>query len=157
MATIAVRPPRLYQAGYSIPPIVRTATEADSQTFKAGHLVYLNTSGELAAATDASTIAGIALDNATNVTSGNATIRFIEIRPGDVYVINTKTSASSVVMGAKYGVEAPASLSEYTLDPGDTTHTAMIVVGFHPDDAASDTYARVLVRFTADYCQLAQG
>ena len=71
-------------AGGSIPQIVYGNNEANSQSFKAGNLITLHASTGLVTAIadssgSASPIAGIAMEDATTVSSGNIEIPFMAI------------------------------------------------------------------------------
>jgi hypothetical protein len=63
--------------------------EANSQFFKAGDMVYLNAGAVTEVLTAGiGAIAGFALTDATNVTSGNAAIRIMPVNTEDTYVMN---------------------------------------------------------------------
>jgi len=87
--------PRLQNAGPS-PTILHGVTEANSQSFKAGCLVQLDSSGDvIIAATADKPIAGIALKDATSVTTGNIEIPILVPTPDQEWVVNV-TNGSGV-------------------------------------------------------------
>jgi len=101
------------------------ANEANSQTFKAGQFVYLNSGAVTVSATDAANSCGIAMKDATNVTSGNIEIPYEEVYPGDVIAIRvtnngTDALASTLTRGTLYGLYV-ASNTCY-LDANDTSN-----------------------------------
>jgi hypothetical protein len=89
--------------------------EANSQSFKAGQLVAYN-SGVIAAASDTQALLGIAMKDATNVTSDNIEIPFYPIYPEDEWEIKltsggTATAASSFTQGTRYGTYVASNVA----------------------------------------------
>lgn len=117
------------------PEIVSGLKEANSQSFKAGALVYVS-SGTVTVLADGGSgvgtqmntdlhLCGIALKDATNVSSGNIEIPFIKIRPGDmfeawVYTLGSTDTAADTNIGLSYDIDITSSHS--TVDLNDTTN-----------------------------------
>lgn len=109
-------------------------TEANSQTFKAGQLVYFN-SGVTACASDTwgtTDLLGIALKDATNVTSGNIVIPIYPIYAGDLWEMpltngGTDTALSSFTKGLRYGLYVASNVCY--LDLAETTTDLALLVG----------------------------
>lgn len=146
------RHPRIErQSGSCVPRILYDIYEADSETFVAGDLVKLDSSGDVVAATagDAQ-IAGIAMKSATNVTSGN-----IEI-PVQFFTTETdiliQVSASGTLEAANtacepgecYDIILDSNSEFWTLDSDDTTNPVFIYLEPIKDVNGDATYwARV--------------
>lgn len=89
------------------PRIIYGFLEANSQTFKAGAIVYLNSEAVTVCAADATSIAGIAMKDATNVSSGNIEIPIMVIDGNSrirLHCTNGATAAlaSSGTTGTRY-------------------------------------------------------
>lgn len=138
--------------------------EANSQAFKANDLVYLSATGTVTAVTDDGTgtmvMAGMALTDATNVTSGNVAIRVMKIVPGDIYSINvysdteggTNPDDLEKLKGNAYNIVAMT----VTETDGSTWYGAALDL-----DAATAARARIvaverkpLLAVTASYCRV---
>ena len=110
-------------------------TEADSQSFKAGQIVYLAAGavgGQVTVVADAGTLGmGIAMADATNVTSDNATIPVDVLAPGDYIRIRCNTGAADTLSntlypGKSYGL---VSVSNVTyLDSDNTTQDVFVFI-----------------------------
>jgi hypothetical protein len=105
-------------AGGAIPRIIFGAKEANSQSFKAGQLVYLNSGAVTVVADGGTAVMGIAMKDATNVSSGNIEIPIMVIEPGDsiiARIYNSNTSAhvlsSSPVQGVNYGIVSVSNVT----------------------------------------------
>jgi hypothetical protein len=147
------------------PSTMATFKEANSQEFKAGDMVYLNAGAVtqiLTAGTGA--IAGFALNDATNVTTGNAGIRVQPVYPGLVYAMNVWSSTESGTDAESVGllVGGIYNLMQFTVTEtdGSTTYCTgvnldaataarVVIVGLQktPDLASTSTYVRALVKF----------
>lgn len=115
-----------------IPPIVHGLLEADSQTFDAGDLVYSNSGAITVVASDGQTVLGIALKDATNVTSGNVEIPVQIIRPGDVVRMHltsggTAALSSTATLYTAYGLYCTAATGS-ECDTADTSNDCVTVV-----------------------------
>jgi hypothetical protein len=93
-------------------PLVRSFLEADSQTFKAGQLVYLDSDGtHLTVCADAANVVlGMAQKDATNVSTGNIYIPVVIIRPQDEIEIDVYQG------GADDGAAETQLLQNFALD-----------------------------------------
>ena len=81
--------------------------EADSQVFVEGDVVFLSSLLLTLAGTDPTKILGIALEPATNVTSGHKLIKVQVIRPGDLFKTQFAGANAFVVatdQGKGYGI-----------------------------------------------------
>lgn len=111
-----------------MPTVVYGLLEADSQSFKAGHLVYL-ASGALTLYPGGDLpVYGIALKDATNVTSGHIEVPVAVIDPGDIVVFTVATSAdvpeaadTTCAIGTSYDTNTASSYPSY-IDSSDTTN-----------------------------------
>jgi len=120
------RGPIILPKNGSIPTILYDIDEANSQSFKAGQLVY-NSSGITAYVGGDAPVLGIALKDATNVSSGNIEIPVMVIDPQDIVLLTTATSADVVeaanttcAIGTSYDTNAGATYPSY-IDSSDTS------------------------------------
>lgn len=110
-------------------PLVRSYYEANSQSFVAGQLVYIASAGAVTAcASDSQSVLGIALKDATNVTSGNILIPVQIIRTGDEYEIDvyqgsTDDDAAVTQLGQNFALNVTSNSCK--LDLNDTGHDLM--------------------------------
>ncbi|MBP7937899.1 MAG: hypothetical protein KA354_24945 [Phycisphaerae bacterium] len=137
--------------------------EANNQTFKAGDLVYLS-SGTVTKWADSATtqIAGIALEDATNVTSGNKAIKILKITSMDIFegtfwdTSESQAITAVTIIGQSFGLDTP-SAGVWVVD-NDSTNDRVRVVGLKKGPAfdstgtpcqmkLGDTYGRVYVQF----------
>jgi hypothetical protein len=129
------RNPIVQATSGKIPQILHGYLEANSQTFKAGQFVYL-TSGTVTVSADGDVpVMGIALADATNVTSLNATIPVQVLGPDDEVLINVCTSAgvleaanTTCVPGVAYDLQTVDTNLHY-IDSSDTTNPKFIFLG----------------------------
>ena len=128
-------------------PLVRSYQEANSQSFKAGELVYLTASGEAltACADDAVVVLGIALADANNTTTENAQIPVCVLRVGDeveidVYQGSSVDAATEAMLGQNFAYEVTSN--EGKIDLNDTGHDLMTLQKIVNADATT-----VLVTF----------
>jgi hypothetical protein len=147
-----------------------TLLEANSQCFYAGDIIYLN-AGAVTEWSDHATniIGGIALAGSSSptagVTSGNAAIPFLAIRPGDIFEASldgasAAASASTVGMPTtRYGLKHNAD-GIWSVDVDDVTDIRCKVLelvtrvdnnssGLPTLNAMGDYYTRVLIEFLA--------
>lgn len=119
-----------------IPHLV-SILEANSQSFKAGQLVYDAGSSANGAATvvasDGTSILGIAQKDATNVTSGNISIPVEVIKPGDRVAIQCYDTsdaavkdASNFLKGKNYGLIVTGNVCYIDFD--ETTSDACVFI-----------------------------
>lgn len=146
------RGPYILPKNGSMPTILYGVNEANSQSFKAGQLVYNNSGITLYAGGDAPVL-GIALKDATNVTSGNVEIPVMLIDPEDIVVFTVATSAdvpeaanTTCAIGTDYDTNTGASYPSY-IDSSDTTNGCFRFQGpvYDADGTASNRgYFRLL-------------
>jgi hypothetical protein len=109
----------------TLPEIVYGETEKNSQTFKAGALVYIDgTNGVAACADDATSIDGIAMKDATNVTSGNIEIPIMKVEPQHLLKMRVSSAgtaalASTATHGVRYAIDIDAN-GVATVDTADS-------------------------------------
>ena len=127
-----------------IPQIVHTELEANSQSFKAGELVYFN-AGAVTVATASTVIGGVALADATNVSASNATIPVQIIEPQDEIIMRCASDASGTLAlantfqsGEDYAVDATSNL--WYANSGDTSAGNVTFIAPIFDAAGSSTY-----------------
>jgi len=143
------RQPQIVGVPGSVPSVLYGVLEANSQTFKAGCLVYI-TSGTVAVAAEGGPIAGIALKDATNVTSGNVEIPILVAYPGTEWEINVsngsgvvENSNTTAVVGGVYDIEV--TNGSVTLASDDSTGAQFVVLKHILDTNGSNT-PKALVR-----------
>jgi len=121
--------------------------EVNSSDFKAGQLVYLagnaTTGGVTHCETDATVIMGIAMKDATNVSSGNIEIPVMIIYPDDELIMRcrsgaTDTLASAFYPGKKYGVILASNI--IYVDQAEVTTTVVEFVEPIYDATGTSTY-----------------
>lgn len=135
--------------------------EADSMSFKKGELVYLSSGAVTNCADDAVVIAGQALADATNVTSGNIIIPIRVIKPGDVWMIRcydtsdaAEITCDNLTIGSAYGLEVTSNV--WRLDNDETTADAVTPIRLHYD-VNGDADEWIYVRFMPAVCQMFDG
>lgn len=138
--------------------LVLAFREADSQTFKAGDLVFLSAGLLTICGPDPAVILGIALEDATNVTSGHKYLKVNVIRPDDVFEsqFTAATPANAVFAATDQGkgyeiVKTSAGLWEVDHDNVGATLMRVKVLGSQEfgSDGLPKFSARgpILVRF----------
>lgn len=153
MATIIKQPAMVQEVDKAR---VEHYPEAASQSFKAGQLVYLVSGKVTVCASDATSIAGKVLQDASGVTDTMVAVAIL--RPGVWMEMNiyhsTPASAITAVadVGTKYGLYVGSNLCH--CDKEDTTNTRLKVVALSPRDKVGDTYGRVYVEVLGTYLQL---
>ncbi len=121
-------------------------TEANSQSFKGGQLVYYG-SGVTVVATSGTKILGVALTDATNTTSGNVKIDIQRITPEQDWAIRvtnngTNAYASTATQMTKYGLYVTSNVCY--MDVNNTTNDAVTFLEPILDENGDSTYwARV--------------
>jgi len=143
--------PRLIYQFNAAPEIVHGFYEANSQSFKAGALVYLNSGAVTAFPTGDVPLAGIAMKAATNVTTGNIEIPIMKAIPGSEWWINV-TDGSGVFEAANttaslqtaYDVEVTNGIC--TLASDDTTNPVFRIQQWVYDETGTiTTLAKVIL------------
>lgn len=140
------RNPKLQATSGKIPQILHGYLEANSQTFKAGQFVYLNSGAVTVSADGDVPVMGIALADATNVSASNATIPVQVIGPDDEVLIQVCTSAGVLQAantickpGIAYDLQTVSTNLHY-IDSSDTTAMKFVFLGPVNDAAGSATY-----------------
>lgn len=145
------------------PPLIRSYREADSQSFSKGDFVYLSSGYLTIAADDASRLLGMALEDATSVTTGHKYIDVMVFRPGDEWAIRTYSGTTATKfthanLGIKYANEF-VSAGVSGVDSGATTGGAWTCVRLLYDEdestVASDYYCVFMIN--PDVAQYGQG
>lgn len=129
---------------HSGPVRIIEATEANSQSFTPGDLVYL-VSGAVTIAANDTSIMGVALKAGTNVTTGNITIPVQVLTPDTLFVAEVDTTSATTQVGEDYGLNV-ATAGSMSIDIADTTTTSVRVERLDSRDGAKAT-GRVIVRF----------
>ena len=137
------------QPGPNVPQILHGNLEANSQSFKAGHFVYLNAGAVTYYPGGDVPIAGIALKDATTVSSGNIEIPVQVIGPNDEVLVQVATASDVVeaadttcVVNVAYDTNADVAEPSY-VDSSDTTNPCLVFLGPVKDSAgASTTWGR---------------
>ena len=129
------RGPIIVSQGGDIPFVQYGILEADSQSFKAGHFVYLVSSALTLYPGGDIPVYGIALKDATTVSTGHIEIPVQTIHPGDLVSITVATSsdvpeAANTVCapGVSYDTNAASSQPSY-IDSSDTTNPCFRFMG----------------------------
>jgi hypothetical protein len=137
------RGPYIWPQNGSIPYVQYGILEADSQSFKAGHFVYLVSGAATLYPGGDLPLYGIALKDATTVSTGNIEIPIQVIVPGDLVAINVATSAdvlqaanTTCVPGVSYDTNTGASYPSY-IDSSDTTNPCFRFLGELNDSTGS--------------------
>ena len=133
---------------YGLPQISQTHLEANSQSFLAGEPVYLNSGAVTESAEGASRLIwGIALTDATDVSTGNAEIAVEIIGPNDELQINVSSDGTlanleaadtTCVPGKSYDLVLSSGI--WVVDSNDVTNPTVIFVDAIYDAAGSATY-----------------
>ena len=139
--------PRILSCGDKGIPHIVDILEANSQSFKAGELVYdVGTSasgGATVCASDPTVVLGIAQVDATNVTSANISIPVEVIKPGDRVAIKcydtsdaAVKAASNFLRGKSYGIVVASNV--HYLDFDETTTDVAVFI--EPLDSTNSPY-----------------
>ena len=159
MAAISNSPlaPYVVPRGNEVPTIEYGHLEANSQTFKAGNFVYLNSGAVTLSADGDVPVYGIALKDATNVTSGNIEIPIQVIDTGDTVSITVasgdtpQASNTTCAVLTAYDLNAGTTITSM-IDSGDTTHPKFVFLApqYKADGSASN---RGYFKLLAAECQ----
>jgi len=128
--------------------VISRYTEANSQTFKAGSLVKFSSGKVAVAATGDSPVMGIALKDATNVTSGNVIIPVQIFEPNTEILIQVSSAGTleaadtSCVAGVAYDIILDSTTSFWTLDStgGAGSNPQFVFIESVADVNGDDTY-----------------
>jgi hypothetical protein len=127
--------------------IVYGSLEANSQTFKAGSPVYSNAGAITVAAVGDVPFLGIAMKDATNVTSGNVEIPVMLITGENTVACyvqdgsgNLEAANTTCVAGTAYDWEVDATDSYFAIDSSDTTNPKMVFLQAIYDVNGDATY-----------------
>jgi hypothetical protein len=141
-----------------IPSIQYGLLEADSETFKAGQFVYLVSAAVTLYPGGDIPLYGIAMKDATNVTSLNTEIPVMIITSDDEIAINVATSAdvpeaanTTCAVGTDYDTNTGASYPSY-IDSADTTNPLFVFQG-EMKDADGTASTRGIFRLIPAECQ----
>lgn len=140
--------PRIVPKAGEVPGLIYGFTEADSQTFVPGNLVYISAAGTLTECTsDDTTYAGIAAKAATNVTSGNIEIPFWPFYPDTLVQFTVSGSTALSFDSATYYNTVLTSSVHYldSTDSGAGTDTAELLLPlYYIKDALGDNTSQVV-------------
>lgn len=136
---------------YGMPQVSQTHLEANSQSFLAGEPVYLNAGAVTESAEGASRLIwGIALTDATNVTSSNAAIAVEMIGPdteiqalvsSDGTLANIEAADTTCSPGVKYDLVLSSGI--WLVDSADVTNqTVTFVDAIYGADGTATTRGR---------------
>ena len=162
MATITKRPIHLNGIRMRDPgtvPMIKWYTEANSQAFVRGDLVYLSSGALTECGADPAAIMGISLGTSTNVTSGNIAIPVLVLTPGVEVAMNVyHATAASATFSDNSGIETAYEINQassgiWTIDIAATSSTRVHITEYL--DAKGDIYMRCWVRFLAANLQSA--
>ena len=140
------RNPQIQGASGKVGQILHGLLESDSQTFKAGQFVYLNSGAVTVSADGDVPVMGIALADATTVSASNATIPVQVIGPDDEVLIQVcstsgtlEASNTTCKPGIGYDLQTVSTNLHY-IDSSDTTNMKFVYLGPINDAAAAATY-----------------
>jgi len=155
--------PRFLRAADGGPPLIRAYREADSQQFVAGDLVYLNSGYAYVCADDATKILGMALEAASNVTTGHKMIDVMIMRPGDEWAIRTASGTTlTKLTGANVGIAYAAeyiSSGLWSVDSSQTGADAFQCVKllYDEDESTVDSSYYAVFTIIPSVAQYSQG
>jgi hypothetical protein len=128
-----------------VPQITDRYSEANSQSFKAGQFVVMSSGAVSVGAAGDSPIFGIALADATSVSSGNIVIPVEVINQDDDVLIQVAASGGTVeaanttcVPGVAYDIQVASN--HCTINSSDTTNPKFVFVEAIKDAAGDATY-----------------
>lgn len=134
---------------YGVPQVSKTHLEANSMEFKAGEPVYLNAGAVTESDEGASRLIwGLALTDATNVTSGNIEIPIEMIGPNteiqaivssDGTIANAEAADTTCAPGVSYDLVLDSGDLIWTVDSADTTNPTVVFIDAIYDAAGAAT------------------
>lgn len=157
--------PRIRDVNGKMPQIMYGAKEYDSQAFKAGQLVYSDVTKTaptlITECASDGVILGIAMKDATNVTSSHVEIPVMLITPETELYIRctnggTDALASSFKQGEEYStyIGTSGATDNYAyIDLADTSNAVLVFLGPVYDVNGDSTYW-CRARVTAAFCQV---
>ena len=148
MAAISNSPlkPYVVPVGNEVPTLEYGHLEANSQTFVEGNFVYLNSGAVTLCGGGDVPIYGIAMKDATNVTTGNAEIPIQVIKMNDTVSITVATSAdvpevcnTTCAVLTAYDVNAGTTITSM-IDSSDTSNPCFTFLSpqYNADGSASN-------------------
>ena len=141
------RNPKLQCTSGKIPQITNRYSEANSQSFKAGQFVYFNAGAVTVAADGTVAVAGIALKDATNVSSssGNIVIPVQLLTPEDEVLIQVcnvsgtlEAANTTCKPGLSYDIQEVSTNLHY-IDSSDTAADSFVFIEAILDGAGAAT------------------
>jgi hypothetical protein len=144
-STMDPRNPEIVRT-YGVPQIVQNGAEANSSTFKAGQFVYSNAGAITVSATAGPLIWGIALTDATNVSSGNIYIPLklltndceVQMKvSSDSTIANFQAANTTCVQGVDYDMAVASNIC--FIDSSDTSSPGFTFVDAIYDSAGTAT------------------
>lgn len=159
MATITQVPAIVVTTTTNQREVTGTYPEAASQSFKAGQFVYLASGKVTVCADDATTILGMAMQDATGVTDSDILVALAV--PENTFEANVYhgTPASAVTaitqVGVNYALQVDSN--KCYVDIEDTSHDAFVVRAISRKDAVGDQYGRVIFQVLAAASQVQAG
>ena len=140
------RNPKVQGTSGKVGQILHGYLEANSQSFKAGQFVYINSGAVTVTADGATPVMGIALADATNVSTGNATIPVQVLGLDDEVLIQVCTSAgvlqasnTTCKPGIGYDLQTVSTNLHY-IDSSDVTNMKFVYLGPVKDATGTATY-----------------
>ena len=151
--------PRIVQCHAGNVPTHRKYTEANTQTYLVGELVYLVSGAVTVCGTAATKILGIVHNAGSNVSSSNPLVTVEEIHPGDILQMRltdngSATTSASFTVGQTYGTYVASNV--HYADLANNADEELQYIGPVPDKDGSAT-AWGLFMATPTACQTASG
>jgi len=135
-------------------PEIRYIAEADTQTFVAGDLVYLN-AGQVTVAADDATIFGVAQCTSAADTN-NVAVPVSVINPSQTWLAEFDDAQTAAYIGEDYGCNV--STGDMSVNLGETTNTTVTLIDLDPRDGVTTASGgRVLVKFLPGVLQTMKG
>lgn len=129
------RNPKVQATSGKVPQILHSYLEANSQSFKAGQFVYVNSGAVTVSADGDVPVMGIALADATNVSSGNIAVAVQVLGPDDEVLIQVcnvsgslEASNTTCRPGVAYDLQTVSTNLHY-IDSSDTTNPKFVYLG----------------------------
>ena len=140
------RNPKVQGTSGKVGQILHGYLEANSQSFKAGQFVYINSGAVTVTADGATPVMGIALADATNVSTGNATIPVQVLGLDDEVLIQVcnvsgslQASNTTCKPGIGYDLQTVSTNLHY-IDSSDVTNMKFVFLGPVYDATGTATY-----------------
>lgn len=156
MATIPLLPAEHHDGG-----LLKTYPEAASQSFKHGEFVYLVSGKVTVCASDATSILGMAMRDASGTTDTDIPVLVADqdtIFRGNVYHASAGSAVTAVT--TCYPDAGPYALyvasNKHHVDIEDTGHDAILPVALDNRDTVGDTYGRIYFKLLPAVLQFAR-